>query len=538
MIYNKSKVEKLSEQERRIDMKPNIIIVMTDQQRADLRRAAGYELDTMPFLDSWAKDGVDFEQAYTPNPTCMPARVSMFTGRYPESHKARTNHNAMDALYTEDLLDILKRAGYKTALCGKNHSHHRPSDFDFYETNGHTGIEDNQEITDEERELDEYLLGLNHMEGHQAAPGDVTLQQPYRNVTSAFKFIDGCTEDSPFFAWVSFAEPHNPYQVPEPYFDLFPPESLPKIETSIEDLANKGPRFSWVRGVWDTVLGEDIENRINRARSNYHGMLRLIDDQFKRLIQGLDDRNLIDNTIVVFLADHGDFVGEYGLIRKGPDLPDVLTRIPMVWRGPGILEQGRIGSACVSLVDILPTICDIIGMEVPFGVQGKSILPLLTNEDIPEEEYHIAYSESGFGGLYWTDEDELDLVTEGASDNMVTFDCLNTWTQCGQVRMVRKGDYKIQVDMMGTGYLYNLASDPRETSNLWDDPEYVNIKADMLTELTAAILKACDPLPAPHNRYRTKVHPKGYWHQNYITDDPGVRKLPSLKDIADIRNKK
>ena len=97
-----------------MEKKPNIIIVMTDQQRADLRKACGYELDTMPFLDAWAKGGVDFARAYTPNPTCMPARVSMFTGRFSQSHQVRTNHNAMDALYTRDLLDVLKENGYGT----------------------------------------------------------------------------------------------------------------------------------------------------------------------------------------------------------------------------------------------------------------------------------------------------------------------------------------------------------------------------------------------------------------------------------------
>lgn len=521
----------MAKEKGELDMIPNIIIVMTDQHRADLRKAAGYELDTMPFLDSWAKGGVDFARAYTPNPTCMPARVSMFTGRYPECHKARTNHNAIDALYTEDLLDVLKKAGYVTALCGKNHSHRSPSDFDFYETNGHTGIEDDREITDQEKEFDEFLKGLNHMEVHKPSPGGITVQQPYRNVTSALKFIDSCSGDKPFFVWLSFAEPHNPYQVPEPYFDMFPPESLPKLTTSVQNLADKGWRFPWLRGVWEKILGDDIENRISRVRSNYHGMLRLIDDQFKRLIEGLEERNLTENTIVIFLSDHGDFVGEYGLIRKGPDLPEVLTRIPMIWRGPGIKAQGRVDDPCVSLVDILPTICDIIGIETPFGVQGKSILPLLKDENIPEREYDIAYSESGFSGLYWTEQDKLDIVTEGASKNMITFDCLNTWTQCGQVRMVRKGDYKIQVDMMGNGYLYNLADDPMETVNLWNNPEYIEVKADMLTELTAAILKACDPLPVPHNRYRTKIHPKGYWYQDFVYEDPGVRKFPSLKDI-------
>ena len=118
----------------------NILFVMTDQQRADLRRGEGYPLDTMPFLDSFAREGVDFGQAYTTNPICLAARVSLFTGRYPSAHRVRTNHNRRDALYTKDLLDVLKEAGYRTALCGKNHSHRDPEDFDFHACFGHPGL--------------------------------------------------------------------------------------------------------------------------------------------------------------------------------------------------------------------------------------------------------------------------------------------------------------------------------------------------------------------------------------------------------------
>ncbi len=499
---------------------------MTDQQRADLRKSCGYELDTMPFLDEWARGGVDFESAYTPNPTCMPARVSMMTGRYSECHQVRTNHNLVDALYTEDLPELLKRNGYVTALCGKNHSHHSPEDFDFHETTGHLGNEGEINTTEEEIAFADFLCSTNHMEMHAPSPGGVTVQHPYRNVSSALKFIDSVKNEQPFFAWVSFAEPHNPYQVPEPYFDLFPPEKLPPLHSSVEDLEGKGERFTWLRRVWERVLGENIEDRILRARSNYHGMLRLIDDQVKRLIEGLKERGLEDDTIVIYVSDHGDFVGEYGLIRKGPDLPDILTHIPMIWKGPGIAPQGKRGSCFVSLIDIFPTICDIIGAKTPFGCQGKSILPLLKNCDIPEKEYDTAYAESGFSGLYWNEEDGLTPPAEDAvSQAWDRFDCLNTWTQCGQVRALWKGNYHIQVDMMGTGYLYDRENDPYELYNLWDKKELLPVKTELLTELTAAMLKAADPIPAPHNRYRTKIHPKGYWYQEWNCDDPGVRDM-------------
>ncbi len=504
--------------------KPNLIIVMTDQQRADLRKACGYELDTMPFLDEWGCGGVDFEKAYTPNPTCLPARVSMFTGRYSQSHQARTNHNEKDALYTKDLLDILKENGYRTALCGKNHSHHPMEDFDFWETSGHLGYEGERNTTPEEFAFADFLKATKHMETHTPSPGGVEVQHPYRNVSSAFKFIDS-VKDQPFFAWVSFAEPHNPYQVPEPYFDLFPPEILPPVHSGKEILPEKGEKFVWTRGIWEQVLGEQIEDRILRARSNYHGMLRLIDDQFKRLILGLRERNLEENTIVIFLSDHGDFVGEYGLIRKGPDLPDILSHIPMVWRGPGIAAQGRTSSGFVNLVDVLPTICDLLGVEIPFGCQGKSILPLLQGGTVPAGEFDSTLSESGFSGLYWNNDDALTVSDEDAcSKEMDRFDCLNTWTQCGQIRSLWKGDFRIQMDMMGNGYLYDLKHDPFELRNLWNEQAYAQIKGELLAELTAAILRAVDPLPAPHFRYRTKVHPKGYWFQeDYRSPDPGIR---------------
>lgn len=500
-------------------MKPNIVIVMTDQQRADLRKSRGFSLDTMPFLDSISQQGVDFENAYTPCPACLPARVSMFTGRYVQSHRARTNHNEEDACYTTDMLELLKAQGYKTALCGKNHSHHSNSDFDFAETCGHLGSEGSLPmITDGDKALAEFLNKTNHMEMHIPSPGGLEAQHPYRNVSAAFSFMDSLDKENPFFLWLSIAEPHNPYQVPAPYFDMFPPESLPKTETGKEEGALKGHKYPWIRQVWEKVLGDDIENRILRARSNYYGMLRLIDDQLKRLVEGIEERGLFDNTILIFVSDHGDFVGEYGLIRKGQDLPEVLTRIPMVWYGGRnwISPQGTENSSCVNLVDIFPTVCDILELDIPFGVQGKSLKPLLENKNVNPKEYECAYAESGYGGLYWDDSDSLTLIEEGASradkdGKLLSFDCLNTWTQSGQVRMLRKGKYKIQLDMLENGYLYDLEEDPMEVNNLYENKAYESVKADMLAGLMAASLRGADPLPAPRRRYRYKNPDKGFW---------------------------
>ncbi len=511
--------------------KPNFIIIMTDQQRADLRRSCGCSLDTMPFVDEWAKGGIDFNRAYTPNPTCMPARVSMFTGRYSQTHLVRTNHNREDALYTEDLLDVLKRNGYATALCGKNHSHRNYEDFDFHSRTDHLGLSGSN-MTREEQEFSDYLNNTKFVDSREPAPGGVEVQHPYRNVSDALEFIDGVGGKAPFFAWISIAEPHNPYQVPSPYYDMFPPEVLPPCTSGEEARKNhKGDRYQRMRKVWEQVYGPDISEHMERSRSNYYGMLRLIDDQIKRLVEGLQERELEENTIVIYLSDHGDFVGEYGLMRKGADLSELLVRIPMVWKGPGIAAKGKETQAFANLVDIFPTICDILGEERPMGVQGKSLLPILKQQEGFECEFDKAYSESGFSGMYWNDEDMLDYRTEGATQDMTAFDCLNTWTQCGQVRTLRMEDYRIQIDMMGEGYLYDLSRDPMELQNLWKDPEYSSVKDKMMQELLAVMLQNTDVLPVPHHRYRTKVHPKGYWYQDYSSPDPGVHHSGTMKEL-------
>jgi len=504
-------------------MKPNIVIVMTDQHRADLRKGCGYPLDTMPFLDSFAKNGYDMRRAYTPNPCCKPARVSMFTGRYPSCHNVRTNHNINDVVYKEDMLSVFKRAGYRTALCGKNDSHVRWQRFDFCERNGHLGKKDTTGASEEQKALWDYLDATRHMEMHSPSPGGVELQHPYRNVSSAFKFLDENKDGKPFFMWLSFAEPHNPYQVPQPYFDMFPPEALPPISSGADKCKVKGKTWEWERKCWETVLGENTEERINRARSNYHGMLRLIDDQFKRFIEGLEERGLRENTVIVFLSDHGDFAGEYGLIRKGVSLPEVLCHITMAWQGPGMLKGVTDTEHCVNLVDILPTVCELTGESIPFGCQGRSLVDLLKGNKVPAGEFDVAYSEFGYGGLYWNEEDHLTTAADRCLTDGKTFACISSWTASGQMRMARKGNYKIIMDMMGNGELYDLSSDPFEVNDLWNDPEYASVKSDMLVTLCAAVLKAADPLPAPRNRYRAKAHPKGYWNdESYVAEDPGV----------------
>lgn len=481
---------------------PNVVVIMTDQQRADHRRSEGFPLDTMPALDALAGQGADLTLAYTSTPVCAPARVSLLTGRYPAANRVRTNHNLEDAYFDRDLVQVFENAGYATALCGKNHTHLGPKDFDYWFPLHHGGGE-GPDRSVQERGFDEYLTGLKHMTDPNPAPFPVECQAPYRAVSHAESWIGGLDGDKPFFLWLSFPEPHNPYQVPEPYFDLFPPEALPATLSDRHSLSTRSFKYRWLRGMWEGVI-PDFEGSIPRTRSNYCGMLRLIDDQLSRFVRFLEERGLRDDTIIVFLSDHGDFVGEYGLIRKGPELPEVLCRIPLVIVGPGIPARGKVGGVHVSITDLMPTLCEAVGARIPAGVQGRSFWPVLTGEDRSAGAFSSVFMEHGFGGRYYDAEDTLDPAEEGALNDGCSFDELNSWTQAGTSRAVRMGRWKLVYDMEGSGELYDLEKDPVELDNLFHNPRHREIRGELVEELLRWTIRAQDPLPHPRRRYRFK----------------------------------
>ena len=202
--------------------RPNIVLIMTDQQRADLCAREGYPLDTTPFLDALAQRGTWFNRAYTVAPVCAPARVSTLTGRYPSATRVRTNHNVKDATYQADLIDVLRGQGYATALVGKNHSHLTPERVDHWHPLGHSGGWGQPGRTAQEEAFDDFLHGLNHRAHMEPTPYPLECQGPYRAVSDASRWIDALQNQSsgaqPFFLWLSFAEPHNPYQVPGALF--------------------------------------------------------------------------------------------------------------------------------------------------------------------------------------------------------------------------------------------------------------------------------------------------------------------------------
>ena len=496
-----------------MNRQPNIVVIMTDQQRADVSKREGFQLDTTPFLDSLAQQGTWFDKAYTTVPVCSPARASFLTGRYPSAHRVRSNTNSPDIFYDKDLFDVANEQNYCTALIGKNHSYLCSERVDHFLNYDHTG---GNARTDDERAFDDWLKGLNHRVTTEPTPFPLECQLPYRIVSEAQDWITSL-QNQPFTLWLSFPEPHNPYQVPEPYFSMFPPELLPPNRVGRDALVTKGFKWSWYERLCERAF-PDYETLIPRARANYFGLLRLVDDQVKRFVSFLQKEALWENTLLVFVSDHGDFVGEYGLTRKGVELPEVLTRVPLFFVGSKIQASANPHPAHVSLADIMPTLCEAVGVPLPAGVQGRSLWPLLTGQDYPTKEFESVYAEQGFGGLNYGEEDDPSEVVHcwDFDRESPAFDELNSFTQSGTMRMVRKGNWKLVFDMMGRGQLFNLEKDPFEREDLYGQLGHENVQQEMLAELLTWILRVQDPLPLPRADWIMKRHPRNYWEEKAV----------------------
>ena len=484
---------------------------MSDQHRAGLTRRSGFPLDTMPTLDRLAHGGVAFDRAYTTAPLCVPARVSLLTGRWPHAHRVRQNSAARFALFEKDLFQVCHDHGYRTGLAGKNHSHLTKDRLDFWRPYMHLDGYLPPSAPPEYAAFEKWMREENFRTGNDPTPFPLEVQFPYRIVSDAIEFI-ASAGSQPFALWVSFPEPHNPYQVPKPYFDMFPPDKVPPRAVGPEARAAKPYKWKWLGDLENRVY-PDHEQNWRRTRSNYLGMLRLIDDQLARLVGHLETSGKLANTLVVYLSDHGDFFCDYGLDRKGVDLPEVLTRIPMVWSGWQVRPR-RDAPEFVSTADILPTLVEAIGAPIPRGVQGRSLLPMLQGKAYPAAEFDSIYSEVGFGGLYYGPEDTIDPkwgITGGTATAHTGFDELNSVTQAGNLKMVRSGDWKLTFDMMGNGQLYNLASDAYELRNLYNDPSASSTRTRLLADLLRWTIRTQDDLPiagytpkwAPHGWYRT-----------------------------------
>ena len=392
--------------------RPNILWYCSDQQRWDTIHALGNPHIRTDALDALAASGVAFTRAYTQSPICTPARATFLTGRYPASHHVYRNGNAYFPAHEKLVTKRFAEAGYDCALVGKLHlaaakqhevrtddgyrvflwSHHPTPDQAF----GH----DYENWLRHEKKVDpaELYANVNYFCG----PGVST---EYHQTTwcseMAIRFISE-RRDRPWMISVNPFDPHGPFDAPPEYLRRYDPATLPLPRFRESDIARqrqflpidqqtKHAEDPRVRKKivpvsadgHDAVASAHNDYDALEVKANYYAMIEQIDDQFGRILQALRDSGQLDNTIVVYMSDHGEMLGDHGLILKGCRFFDGLVRVPLILSWPGQFACGLRSDALVETVDVAPTLMDACGLAVPDVMQGKSLLALLQGKADP-----------------------------------------------------------------------------------------------------------------------------------------------------------
>ncbi len=470
---------------------PNVLLLLTDQQRYDCTVAPELGVKT-PHIDRLMREGVSFENAYTPIGICSSARASLLTGLYPHTHGMLNNCHGSDALEPnlstdhDTLGDTLSAAGYRVTNAGKWHvgRDQSPSEFGFEALSGtenaatstafHAyqqacGIDEDEpiELTDTivaNAGTDEILVAATTSLPPEAT---WTYYLAERTIAHLESLADGqATTDEPFFHRTDFEGPHHPYVVPEPYASMYDPAAIEPWENFRETFDGKPhvhEQFVRYRGVAD--FGWDIWAS---AIARYFGFLTFIDAQIGRILEALESTGLAETTVVIHAADHGDMTGSHRQFNKGPAMYEEVYHIPLIVRGPGV-AAGAKREELVRLHDLMPTILDFAGCEPPAHIAGhsRSLRPLL--ERGPDDE-----------SVEWPDT----LCAEYHGDEFGLY----------SQRLVRRGQYKLVYNAFDTNELYDLKADSGELQNLISHPDYGAIKRDLLEALLTWMDDTDDPI--------------------------------------------
>ncbi|HCE46917.1 MAG TPA: arylsulfatase [Lentisphaeria bacterium] len=379
--------------------RPNIILLNVDQWRADGLGFAGHPVIETPHLDRMFMSGVNFTQAYASVPSCIAARASMFTGLSQRSHGRVGYRDAVPWNYKHTIPSLLAGAGYHTQAVGKMHVYPARNLIGFHNVVLHDGYLHQERKNARDLSLsDDYLPWLRERKGQSAdyldtgigCNGYVVRPWIYEDMlhptawvtTQSIDFLRRWDTSKPFFLFASYHRPHPPLDPPESYLRMYEGKPLPELP-----MGNWCGSYTNPFHAIDSPLPQDPAQR-DRARRAYYAQMTFIDHQINRITHALWTYGCLENTCIIFCSDHGDMLYDHGLLYKGKPY-DSSARIPLLIRFPdewGMKKKTMI-DAPVELRDILPTICDIAGVEIPSRLEGSSILPFCRGEKPSWREY-------------------------------------------------------------------------------------------------------------------------------------------------------
>jgi arylsulfatase len=467
---------------------PNVLWVCTDQQRFDTLEGLSNSLIKTPNLQRFMSESVTFTNAFVQTPICAPSRGSFLTGRYPHVTGLRANGQRIRP--TERLVTrILADNEYTCGLVGKLHlSPCAGGRIEDRIDDGYQIFEWSHDITDDWPLHNQWYVWLDRQgvklpkfpPGSEpwGMPIDPKYTQTAWCADVANQFMRNQREYTPWLMSVNIFQPHHPFFPTEEYLSHYDPAKMPNPAYKEGELQDK-PVFQQIdhkAAYGGTALSFERTSPEEHRRftAAYYAMIEQVDTEMGHMLQTLDETGQADNTIVIFMSDHGEMLGDHGIYLKGPYFYDCLTRVPLIIRWPGHFQGGRKVDALVELVDIAPTMLDAAGIPIPSGVQGRSLMPLLTGQTAEHRD----------------------------SVYMEYFDANLPFPIPPMMTGVRTEKWKlILYDRPRTGELYDLENDPGEVTNLWDEPHHKDTQEMLLQTLVASMIETTDPLPERHSSW-------------------------------------
>jgi len=449
--------------------KPNFLIILTDEQPVQTVSAYGNDWVHTPNLDRLAARGKRFDRAYTASPVCTPARAGLLTGVSPHNTGAWANHLALG----QDMRTLghhFGALGYRVAYIGKWHL----DGLDYFGTGECPEEFDDRFWYDGRRHLDYLGPERSYLWRSQTLDNVASLVEhgvdreftwAGQITNRALRFVQEASADPvPWLLVVSYDEPHHPYVCPPEYLERFEGTTLPVPDTFRQGHKGK-PQ---VHSDWSEWFG------LNEASLAYHQRLtfaatEFVDDEIGRVIGATSGQ---DQTYTVFTSDHGNQLGAHGLIWKGPWMYEESIRVPLLMSGPNV-DTGVVDQV-VSHLDVLPTLLDIVGQDVPEIMDGSPITDLLLDDGTEadaQRRVHVEFNRfqldrDDFGAFY-------------------------------PIRCIVDGSAKLVINLFDRDELYDLESDPQEKVNLIDDPAYAGVRDQLHEELLDRMYVRRDAFRSP-----------------------------------------
>ena len=443
--------------------RPNILVIQADQLAPQALPVYGHPLVEAPNIQALADRGVVFENAYCNFPLCVPSRYSMLTGRHTSAIAAWDNAIELPsemptmAHYLDDL-------GYRTILCGKMHFI-GPDQLHGFRERLTTDIYPSNFVwtPDWPNEPEYRPTGISLLPVVQSGRCVRSLQIDYDDEVEYFGLqkihdLARYSRDDPFFLVISFTHPHSPFIITDRYWDLYDHDAIDMPDAPAIPVDDLDEHSRWLHYGHGAHLHTVTDEHVRTARHAYYGMISYIDDKVGRIMDAMRATGLADDTVVMFISDHGEMLGERGMWYKQTFF-ERSVRVPLIVSRPGTWTPGRVDEL-VSLVDLLPTMLDVATdgdpPETVDPMDGRSLTGLLN------------------GGGDWTDEVISEYTGEGVK---------------APCRMLRRGKHKFMYTHGFPDMLYDLEADPLERENLIDRPEMAAVAG----ELRRAVLDGWDP---------------------------------------------